>query len=113
MFYFIMMGFIPLLFQKLNLNKNTKPLMKSKSLLFSSSILSYKKGGDFKSTENISQDKEMRNNLYSQSILVGGVDPKTKDDRLEFLLSKQTYNQDDDKQKLDETMGTFNDHLKY
>lgn len=103
------MGFIPLLFQKLKLNQNPRVHLKSKSLLFSSSILSYKKGNDFKSADNLMQDKLKKNNLYSQSILVGGVDPKTKDDRLEFLLSKQTYNQDDDKQKLDETMGTFND----
>lgn len=112
------MGYIPLLFHKIRLNQNITPLKKTKSLLFSSSILSYGKGEDFRITDNVLQNKdfrkdlnntkENRKDLYIRSILVGGVDPKTKDDRLEFLLSKETYNQDDDNKKLDDTIETLN-----
>jgi len=103
-----MMGYIPLLFQKLRLNKISEQNV-TKSLLFSSSILSLKKAEDFKKSDDPSSGRDIRKNIYRQSILVGGVDPKTKDDRLEFLLSKETYNNDEDNKKLDETMGTFNE----
>ena len=112
------MGYIPLFFHKIKLNQNITPQKKTKSLLFSSSILSFDKGGDFRITDDGLQNKDPRRDtvitkdnrkdLYIRSILVGGVDPKTKDDRLEFLLSKETYNQDDDNKKLDDTIETLN-----
>jgi hypothetical protein len=83
-----MMGCLPLIFDKLKLNKKPQVLMRSKSLLFTSSMLSYSPRNTNLTDNEIKAQNKMK--LLKNSILVGGVDAKTTEDRLEFLLKNPT-----------------------
>jgi hypothetical protein len=84
------MGLLPILFDKLNLNKKiNKSYLKKKSLFSQSLFLS--NNSDRKDYEKTPEFKKKE--LYTKTIIVGGLEAKHSLENLEFLIGKQTFNE--------------------
>jgi hypothetical protein len=80
-----MLGLVPFIFEKCNLNLHIHKNFYKKKSLFTQSLFSYnpQREDDF--------PKYLKNkDLYSKTILVGGVEAKGSLENLEFIMGKQT-----------------------
>jgi len=85
------MGLLPLLFDKCKINKQiNKSYIKKKSIFTQSSFLNNNNtdSRDFDKTPEFKKKE-----LYTKTIIVGGVEEKQSLENLEFLIGKQTYNE--------------------
>jgi hypothetical protein len=88
------MGLLPILFDKCKINKQiNKSLKRGKSIFAQSSFLN-DNNMDSKYYEKLDKTPEYKKKeLYTKTILVGGVEAKQSLENLEFLIGKQTYNE--------------------
>jgi hypothetical protein len=100
--YYVTLGVVPLMFDKLNLNLND-----DKSIYMKSDISNEIKNSRFtifpireseadRETSNlpgIALNKS-NNNLFKNSVLVKHIEPKDKDENLEFLIKSTPINTD-------------------
>ena len=84
-FNFVILGFLPLLFEKMNLNKSYFNKLQKKPSLFTQSLFSI-----YNSKEDNYPNYIKNKELYSKSIIVGGVEAKRSLENLEFIMGKQT-----------------------
>lgn len=84
------MGLLPILFDKCKINKQiNKSLIKKKSIFTQSSFLNNNPDSrDFDKTPEYKKKE-----LYTKTIIVGGVEAKQSLENLEFLIGKHTYNE--------------------
>lgn len=83
LFYFLNLGILPFLFEKMNLNRNQKrKLIRDFSMISDDSqIYNEIKMKKFKKSEE---------NIFKSTNIVGDVDPKSQNN-LEFLIRTNTY----------------------
>lgn len=90
-----MLGCLPLAFDKLKLNKNYEYIRTSKMTRLSQAISNYQ-------NYNLSDDeiKTKEYNIFKNTNIIGGVDPKTHGNNLEFLIrtdNDENYNYDENR----------------
>jgi len=83
------MGVLPLLFDKCNFNRKIHKAFLKKKSLFQRSLFSMSKN-DNVDLPNYIKNKE----LYSKSIIVGDFEAKNSLENLEFIIGKQTLEED-------------------
>jgi hypothetical protein len=94
------MGWLPLIFDRLKMNKHDTFNIMQKKSLFTRSLFSYVRKSNKKDNQNIANNiaqkpkyNDIKNReLFNRSIIVGGLE-SLKDDNMEFLV-KQTREED-------------------
>jgi len=90
-----LLGCLPLAFEKLKLNKNHEFRRASRQTRLKQAISNYK-------NYNLSDDETRikENNIFKNTNIIGGVDPKTHGDNLEFLIrsdNQEKYDEDENR----------------
>ena len=98
LFYYMMMGLLPILFNKLNLNSKQSGVLTTKSILFQHTIFS--DPNDKNEAENLSsllvldkntdQEDNRGSNLYRKSLIVKDLKIQEGDNKLEFMAPEDT-----------------------
>jgi hypothetical protein len=79
------MGVLPIIFDKCNFNKKINKTFLKKKSLFSQSLFLTSDKRDYDKTPEFKKKE-----LYTKTIIVGGLEAKNSLENLEFLIGRQT-----------------------
>lgn len=94
-FYYLLLGCLPLVFEKLKLNKNHEFRRASRMARLSQAISNYQ---NYNTADDELRTKEY--NIFKNTNIIGGVDPKTHGNNLEFLIrtdNEENYHDDENR----------------
>ncbi len=103
-FNFVLLGLVPFIFEKCNLNRRIHKNLYKKKSLFTQSLFSY---NPQRENEEDFPNYIKNKKLYSKTILVGGVEAKRSLENLDFIMGKQTMTDNPVMSKKEDTIDSL------